>query len=121
MTVSHACAGFPVEPRRLGTYYCRVSTVFPHATLQVQFALLKFVFGTGAFARTKILFLHINGEKCSALKRGRLNTRKGAAKVRDGWEGVFRVGLWPSVERLVTVVRSFVDETRAGSCWSCGC
>ncbi|MDR3742258.1 MAG: hypothetical protein P4L40_24845 [Terracidiphilus sp.] len=50
-------------------------------SLQVQYALLKFVFGTGAFARTKILFLHINGDKCSALKRGRLNTKKGAAKV----------------------------------------
>lgn len=46
----------------------------------VQFGLLKFVFGTGAFARNKVLFIHINGEKCSALKRGRFNTKKGLAK-----------------------------------------
>lgn len=48
----------------------------------VQFALCKFVFGSGAFARTKTLFLHMNGDKCPLFKRGKLNTKKGAAKVR---------------------------------------
>ena len=36
----------------------------------------------GAFARSKLLFLHVNGDGASALKRGRLNTKKGLAKVQ---------------------------------------
>lgn len=47
----------------------------------MQFGVLKFVFGSGAFARKKMLFVHLNGENCSGIRRGRVNTKKGAAKV----------------------------------------
>jgi len=39
----------------------------------VQWALLRFDFGEGAFKRQKILFLHINGELCPAVPRGKAN------------------------------------------------
>jgi len=39
----------------------------------VQWALLRFDFGEGGFKRQKILFLHINGELCPAVRRGKAN------------------------------------------------
>jgi len=39
----------------------------------VQWALLRFDFGEGVFKRQKILFLHINGELCPAVPRGKAN------------------------------------------------
>jgi len=39
----------------------------------VQWSLLRFDFGEGAFKRQKILFLHINGELCPAIPRGKAN------------------------------------------------
>lgn len=34
----------------------------------VSFAVVKFEFGSGSFKRNKFLFLHVNGENCSAVK-----------------------------------------------------
>jgi len=39
----------------------------------VRWAYLKFELGSGGFRRQKSLFLHINGERCPAVKRGRAN------------------------------------------------
>jgi len=39
----------------------------------VQWALLEFCVGKGPMARQRMLFLHVNGEKCSPIARGRAN------------------------------------------------
>lgn len=41
----------------------------------VTWALLRFEIGEGAFARTKFVAVHINGEDVPVVKRGRLNAR----------------------------------------------
>jgi len=51
---------------------------------QVMFGLLRFVFGHGSFARVKFVFVHLNGEKCSIVKRGRYNASKGIAAEQIG-------------------------------------
>ncbi len=68
-----------VSEEPLSVLFVRLS---PPVRIQVQFALLKFVFGSGSFARKKVLFLHLNGDACSLVARGRLNTKKGKARVR---------------------------------------
>mmetsp|Transcript_80190 Transcript_80190/g.158855 ORF Transcript_80190/g.158855 Transcript_80190/m.158855 type:complete len:398 (+) Transcript_80190:94-1287(+) len=39
----------------------------------VQWAVLRFDVGSGAFCRRKFLFLHVNGEECPIVKRGQAN------------------------------------------------
>ncbi|CAE7191393.1 unnamed protein product [Symbiodinium pilosum] len=39
----------------------------------VQWALLEFCIGEGPLARQRMLFLHVNGERCSPIARGRAN------------------------------------------------
>mmetsp|Transcript_12832 Transcript_12832/g.40481 ORF Transcript_12832/g.40481 Transcript_12832/m.40481 type:complete len:420 (-) Transcript_12832:136-1395(-) len=39
----------------------------------VQWALIRFELGSGAFCRKKFVFLHFNGEECSAVRRGQAN------------------------------------------------
>lgn len=39
----------------------------------VQWALLRIRLGSGTFSRHRVLFLHLNGDACPALKRGRAN------------------------------------------------
>jgi hypothetical protein len=39
----------------------------------VQWALLRFELGSKTFTRQKLLFLHLNGEDCPAVKRGQAN------------------------------------------------
>lgn len=45
----------------------------------VMFGMLRFVFGHGSFARVKFVFIHLNGEGCPTVKRGRFNAKKGEA------------------------------------------
>lgn len=40
----------------------------------VQWALLRIRLGSGSFRRQKLLFLHLNGANCPAVKRGQLNS-----------------------------------------------
>eukprot|EP00929_Paragymnodinium_shiwhaense_P108227 TRINITY_DN74552_c0_g1_i1.p1 TRINITY_DN74552_c0_g1~~TRINITY_DN74552_c0_g1_i1.p1 ORF type:complete len:448 (-),score=109.04 TRINITY_DN74552_c0_g1_i1:273-1616(-) len=42
---------------------------------KVQWALVSFQLGSGSFQRRKTVFLHFNGDSCSPVKRGRLNSR----------------------------------------------
>ncbi|CAJ1395533.1 unnamed protein product [Effrenium voratum] len=55
----------------------------------VQWALLQFSVGQGTWARQRTLFLHINGEKCPAVARGRANelTAEVQQLLREGFEG----------------------------------
>jgi len=46
----------------------------------VQWALLKLDMGSGAFLRQKILFLHMNGANCPAVRRGCVNEQTGEAQ-----------------------------------------
>jgi len=41
---------------------------------EVLWGLLRFELGSGAFARSKVLLLHFNGEDCLAVKRARANS-----------------------------------------------
>jgi hypothetical protein len=45
----------------------------------IWYGLVKFVVGSGSFARTKYIFFHWNGPDCSAVKRGRANAAKSKA------------------------------------------
>lgn len=40
---------------------------------EVMWALLRFDYGAGAFARTKVVFLHFNGEDAPVIRRGQAN------------------------------------------------
>eukprot|EP01006_Ploeotia_vitrea_P023649 TRINITY_DN561_c0_g1_i1.p1 TRINITY_DN561_c0_g1~~TRINITY_DN561_c0_g1_i1.p1 ORF type:complete len:396 (+),score=94.09 TRINITY_DN561_c0_g1_i1:31-1188(+) len=46
----------------------------------VQFGLVRFSFGSGTFKRDKFIFLHCNGEKCSVVRRGKLNSQRGSVE-----------------------------------------
>jgi hypothetical protein len=45
----------------------------------VLFGILRFVFGRGPFARVKYVSVHLQGEHCPGVMRGRLNAMKGQA------------------------------------------
>lgn len=45
----------------------------------IQFGLLRFAFGKGTFARTKLLFVHFSGDQVSGIKRARTNAKKSDA------------------------------------------
>jgi len=45
----------------------------------VLFGLLRFAFGHGPFARVKYVRVHLQGERCPAVMRGRLNGMKAQA------------------------------------------
>lgn len=47
---------------------------------EVSFGLCRVPFGTGTFAREKVILLHVNSEECSGIKRGKINGRKGDVK-----------------------------------------
>jgi hypothetical protein len=49
----------------------------------VLFGLLRFAFGRGPFARVKYVFIHLQGEHCAVVTRGRLNSMKGEAAQRE--------------------------------------
>ena len=42
----------------------------------MTFSLVRVPIGSGTFARTKIILLHINSEECSLLRRSKINARK---------------------------------------------
>jgi hypothetical protein len=50
----------------------------------VQYGLCRFVLGSGSFRRNKLVFVHVQGESASAVKKGRLNTAKGDVKSAVG-------------------------------------
>eukprot|EP00439_Symbiodinium_sp_Y106_P020551 s2168_g2.t1 len=54
----------------------------------VQWALLEFCVGQGPLARQRMIFLHVNGERCSPIARGRANelTPEVQRLMREGLE-----------------------------------
>lgn len=65
---------------------------------EVMWAIVRFEFGTGAFKRTKMLFLHFNGEETPVVRRGKANAK--TELVREflrGKDGVFHC----SIQRLM--------------------
>jgi hypothetical protein len=50
----------------------------------VQFGLLKLDIGSGSFKRSKMVFVHLQGENAGAVAKGRLNTLKGSVKTAVG-------------------------------------
>jgi hypothetical protein len=59
----------------------------------VQWALLRLELGSGSFQRQKMLFLHLNGEDCPTVKRGRLNARTAEVQDRLRGEEIFHASL----------------------------
>lgn len=50
----------------------------------VQFGLIKIDIGSGSFKRSKMVFVHLQGENAGAVAKGRLNTMKGSVKEAVG-------------------------------------
>lgn len=50
----------------------------------VQYGIVRIGLGSGSFKRDKLIFVHVQGEHASAVKKGRLNTKKGDVKTAVG-------------------------------------
>jgi hypothetical protein len=80
----------------------------------VQWALLRVELGSGAFQRQKVLFLHLNGANCPAVRRGRLSERTVEVQNHLRGEEGFHASLVVSRAEEVTI-----DEimSRVGHCF----
>eukprot|EP00051_Salpingoeca_urceolata_P017473 m.238046 g.238046 ORF g.238046 m.238046 type:complete len:465 (-) comp18964_c0_seq2:57-1451(-) len=53
---------------------CDIASMATHINEEtVQWALARLTLGSGTFERKKMVLLHVNGEKCSGLKKAKLN------------------------------------------------
>jgi|Transcript_49521 hypothetical protein len=80
----------------------------------VQWALLRLELGSGSFQRQKMLFLHLNGEDCPTVKRGRLNARTAEVQELLRGEEIFHASL------VVTRAADVTSEeimSRIGHCF----
>lgn len=76
----------------------------------VQWALLRFQLGSGAFSRSKILFLHLNGADCPAIRRGQANEYTSLA------QQILRSDCMDSFHASLEVTRK--DEVTAEQLWA---
>jgi len=92
---------------------------------EVMWALLRFEFGSGSFKRTKIIFLHFNGESTSTIKRGQANalTKTVSNFFRNGGKDLFHASIQlkqideVTLENIINTVSEYfiVDSISGGS------
>mmetsp|Transcript_47984 Transcript_47984/g.104421 ORF Transcript_47984/g.104421 Transcript_47984/m.104421 type:complete len:570 (+) Transcript_47984:59-1768(+) len=89
----------------------------------VLWAILRFELGSGSFRRQKMVFMHINGEECPAMKRGRANAFTSQAQRllaggedSEGFHASVEVTQKDEVtsEKLMERIRSFFVEDDLG-------
>jgi len=70
----------------------------------VQWAVIRFDIGSGSFCRRKLLFLHLNGERCRAVSRGRANAHTADVQhlLRAGNQEGFHASLMVTQKEEVT-------------------
>jgi len=71
---------------------------------EVMWAILRFDFGAGAFKRTKMVFLHFNGEDTPVVRRGQANSKTDrVSALLRGKDGIFHASITRTEAKEVTI------------------